>query len=132
MAGFVALLLLWEPPSSSAQEGKLQKVREEASRESPSSGGGDESKGCSCESDDGLGELFFYAAAYCVAAPYVLTAKLLGDDYNVHGYFLPYPYANGRPGSLQLHFTEEAEPYGPEAPVKWWLARFAVEESNDF
>jgi hypothetical protein len=67
-----------------------------------------------------------------VAAPYVLPAKLLGDDYSEQGYFLPFPYADGKPGSLQIHFPEKEEPYGQEDPVQWWLARLAVEESNDF
>jgi hypothetical protein len=127
----LALFLLCEPPSLLAQEGKLQKIRDEASRESPSSGG-DDSKGYSCDSDDTLTELCAYAAFYCVAVPYVLTAKFLGDDYSSKAYFLPYPYAGGKPGSMQLHFGEEEEPCGKEDPVKWWLARLAVEESSDF
>jgi len=135
LGGLLALLLLCEPPCLSAQEGKLQKVREEASRESPpseSSGESKPGKEYSCDSDDPIGQLCGMAVVCVVAAPYVIPAKLLGDDYSEQGYFLPYPYADGKPGSMQIHFSEKEKPFGQEDPVKCWLARLAVEESNDF
>jgi hypothetical protein len=134
MVGLLALLVLCDLPSLEAQEGKLQKVRDEASSPS-SSGSNDESRssggGGGCDSED-ASDLFNLAAVCCVVVPYWVPAKLLGDDFGTHGYFLPYPYANSRPGSMQFHLSQGDKPLAHEDHVQWWLARVAVEESNDF
>jgi hypothetical protein len=129
------LLCLCEPTLLHAQEGKLQRVREDASREStPStsnSGGSD--RGSSWDSsDDASGELFFYAAACCVAAPYVLPAMLVGDDYSERGYFPRYPYADGQPGSLQIRFLEDKPDRHEDNCPRWWMGRLALDGSSDF
>lgn len=126
-------LVLSRTPALLAQGGKLEKIREVASRERPpSSDSGDSkpdrSRDYSDESDDGLLELIGLA----VLSPFVVPAWCLGDTSLELGYFPRYPYADGQPGSLQIHFSEEEDPYNRGENPKYLLGRVALEGSTDF
>jgi hypothetical protein len=109
-----------------AQQGALQKIREEAKGSSDSkSSSDDDDSGSGCGGDDGCGELLMVA----LLAPFGLPHLALGDDFDSYGYFPPYPYAEGARGYMQIG------PDGSETQpdfTRVWSGRVAVEESNDF
>jgi hypothetical protein len=133
----LALFLLCSPPLLRAQEGKLDRVREEVNREEPPADRKEREDNCE---DDACGELlailFGPCILYTLASPFIVPHVLLNDDLHVYGYFPGFPYAGGRPG--YLHVGEPVEP--PAEPGTWlsggrlkpWALRLAVEESNDF
>ncbi|HZZ78091.1 MAG TPA: hypothetical protein VFE62_06215 [Gemmataceae bacterium] len=120
-----------------AQEGRLQRVRDEASSSGSSSNNGNNANSsndrCSssssdddCGSNNGLGVLLL---------PFYLPAGLLGDTYTRKMPFTPHPYADGYRG-YQILTPEWAKTYyefdTAEVTRKDWALRVSVENGNDF
>lgn len=140
-----SLLLLCCSSVLYAQEGRLDRVREEVSRpnDSPSKRDQDDND---CDEDNEWGEFLgellgpciFYGFAYAVASPFAIPYILLEDDWNTSGYFPGFPYAQGHKG--YMHLGEPAENAPPPEPTTWfqggrtrnWSLRLALEESSDF
>jgi hypothetical protein len=135
-------------PALQAQEGRLQKVREEVhgdddqdaprtrDKQKKSNSGRGDSGDDDCEGSL-LDQLFGGAAMVALAAPFVLPPALLGDDYEHRGYFLRHPYLHDLPGFMRMEgFLDEGQPQGapPLDPtgLKSWMGRLTVFESNDF
>ncbi len=127
LGGLFLLVILCQPGALFAQEGKLQKIRDEAKQ-----GEGDRKHQDSASDDDGdclLGDLF---------GALLGNIFLTDDDSGCHcdAYFLSYPYARGWPGYMWLRPTgEESEQPAAEPDlrhIRGWSGRVAAEESNDF
>jgi hypothetical protein len=129
--GFLALWLL-SVPAVRAQEGKLERIREETSEPSHAQPADRKSNGC--DDDNPLGFLYGEVMLAAFAAPFVLPHLALGDDLNDDGCFPRAPYADGQPGYMRLHFSESQDwAKAWEAGVlKGWAVRLALEDGNDF
>lgn len=135
LSGFLILLLFCWPTLLHAQEGRLERVREDVRSDSSGDNKKDQ-KGNGSGSDsidlgDDFGEVFGPMILYGLAAPFVGPAELLGDDYGSLGYFHLYPYRDHHDGLIWFgnkdHDEKEKTPL-----VKVWLGRLTIEESNDF
>lgn len=116
----------------SAQEsGTLQKVREEVSEE-PEPCPKRPRKTCDF-GDWGCNEL----ATLFITAPFTLPHCLLGDDFQVPGHFLAYPYVASQPGYMSVnqyvYAPADAKHEQAKPPrLRTWSSRLAIDESNDF
>jgi hypothetical protein len=132
-AGLLIFCIFCRPALLFAQDGKLQRIREDV-KGGDSTKSSDNSKGSGKNSDDDdcdsiLGQLFAG-----------LLAFLFDDDVHescsVDGYFPSYPYAKGQPGYMWLRRTisegEEPPPQPDFSRARGWSGRVAIEESNDF
>jgi hypothetical protein len=147
LAGCLILCVLCAPASLLAQEGALQRIREDASGTHKSKSSDDKDKH---DDDDGflgdfLSSLFSgdssdsdddgkSARAWLLIAlggPFALPHLALSDDFHTPGYFPPYPYAQGELGYMQIGASAARESDAPDF-TRAWSARLAVEESNDF
>jgi len=120
----VLVLLLFAFPCLHAQEGRLQRVREEVNRpdDKPSDTGKKED--CSSEDEDGSGELL----GWLFLAPFLLPHAALHDDFDQVRLFPWYPYAGGQNGSFPLDPQDEAGRKG----LRGWSVQVSVEDGNDF
>jgi hypothetical protein len=146
---FTSLLLLSALP---AQEGRLERVRREVNEQpsgppptaGPVSPADDDeashgSYGSWREEDgDPIGDFVLASGAYVfyatVAAPFVIPRWLL-DDHGQPLYFPRHPYDRGHPGYLAFDVDasqQAAERWDGHAPPRWWMARVAIEDGNDF
>jgi hypothetical protein len=125
LSGLLILFILSEPALLQAQEGKLQRIREdvkgrEDSRSNKKTSDDDDD---SCLLSDLFADLFallFSGESGCY------------DD----AYFPGYPYAKGQPGYMWIRRTASEGEEPPAQPdftrARGWSGRVAVEESNDF
>jgi hypothetical protein len=129
------MCIFCQPAILQAQDGALQKIRNEVksgTADSPSSDGkkssGDgDSDSCNC-----LGDLLGLA----LLAPFYVPHCLLEDEFDHDGYFPRYPYADGGPGYMRIRRVadedSDPEPQPDFQRMRGWSGRVAVEESNDF
>lgn len=131
--------LLAGTASSSAQEGRLQRVRDDVNAPSTSSSEGKEkgrssssSSSSSDEDGDNLGGAMFKLA---VLAPFYVPMAILGDEYEYRLVFTRYPYANNYHG-YQIMLPDWAKTFytldTADVPRKQWVMRLSVENGNDF
>ena len=122
-AGLLISCIFFCPPLLRAQEGKLQKIREDVR-------GDDSSNSSGKSSDDDWGSLLgqILADLFCFDDD--------ADGCHADGYFPSYPYARGQPGYMWMKRTtpdgEEPPPQPDFTKARGWSGRVAVEESNDF
>lgn len=109
----------------------MQKVREEIRPPAPEECPKPKKKSDDdCSSDDDtfvlpIGDLLLGVILFPCHA-----IKHASDDPHL---FLPFPYSQGEPGLMWPKPPDDAlEPEGPAPIVRGWLARFSVDESNDF
>jgi hypothetical protein len=109
----------------SAQEGRLQKVRDAVNRPSEDSPDSKDKSGSNSEEDDsGLGDLFSLA----VLAPFALPHLALHDDFSRDSYFPHFPYEHDQPGYLRFDFADPDE----HIRLRHWAGRVSLENGNDF
>jgi hypothetical protein len=131
--------LWWQTPALSAQEGRLQQVREEVRGDDEHADKKEKKEKKTRERDSDadddclFGELFWRG----LILPFVLPPALLGDDYHHDGYFLSHPYQHGLPGFMRIEgFLDEGLPPGSSPldrkGLRAWIGRLTLQESNDF
>jgi hypothetical protein len=133
----VALGLLFAG-SGDAQEGRLQRVRDDINAPGPTaSSGNDKGSSSSTSSNDSCddGGLSGAVAVLIVLAPFYVPMALLNDGYEYRLAFAPHPYANQFHG-YQIMAPEWANAYystnTDEVPRKSLAVRFSIEDGNDF
>lgn len=128
LACAVLLVPLLVPSPTTAQGGRLERVREEVRRE-PSPGENRDDRSCDDEdgSGDFLGEVLGPLCVYTITGPFVLPHRFLEDDFARTGLFRRYPWDDGRRGRLTIQGAPEPSPH-----LRPWSVRLAVDESNDF
>jgi hypothetical protein len=135
LGGLLILCILCQTARVAAQEGSLQKIRDDVKGDKQPAAdlaargrsGSDEG-----EHDECLGQL----AWAVVAAPFVVPYHLLQDNLSLDGRFPAYPYADGLPFYMwirrPLAKDEEKPPWEAEFDrARYWSGRLAIEESND-
>ena len=149
------LFALCASPLLRAEEGKLQRVREEvrqkpeekpSSREEKKDNDKDEDDSWLCQEDDGsdsscgtlIAGILGAGILFIAGSPFWVPHILLGDDFHVDGYFPPYPYVDHRPGYLWFDHRFEY-PRRHELPdredlanLRSWSGRVSLENGNDF
>jgi hypothetical protein len=108
-----------------AQEGRLDKVREEVNRPSEDSPPSkDKSRSDTEEDDSAEGDLVGLA----VLAPFALPHLALNDDFSRDSYFPYFPYQNDHPGYLRFDYADADE----HIRLRHWAGRVSLENGNDF
>jgi hypothetical protein len=142
LSSLLILLYCLQPAWLYAQDGKLQKVRDEVRKPDPPDTKGDNQKDStskdssnndSSTDDDGatleaIGGAVLGVCWLTYEALYGLPAQWIGDDHDKNAYFNTYPYADGRRGYMGYAWDAEELPEG----LRVWSGRVFVEESNDF
>jgi hypothetical protein len=133
----VLLALLVAATPAAAQEGRLERVREETGGHSDSSHGSGGGSGCDPGLDDALAGLIGPVFLYALAGPFVVPHAALGDNFDVDATFPSYPYPDGHPGYLWLGRVaggeaSDAGEYHEPAGQRGWSVRLALEDGNDF
>lgn len=117
--------------STSAQEGRLEAVRQDVrspATESPRSS----SSSASANSDEDLDGLLAYVGCYVVATPFAVPYYMLGDSYSNKGVFLAYPYAEKWRGIMQMEVGLTKDGVTPDTWSRLMSVRASVEEGNNF
>src|SRR5262249_32691099 len=106
-----------------ADDGLLQKVRDEVRRPSDPEDAGKKDKDDGWDPDE---EPWGDIMKALVLAPSLVPPAALHDDYEVSGLFPRYPYSAGRPGCLWLDRPagEDVPPNPAPRGVRGWSARF--------
>lgn len=138
LRGWCVLLVLSVGTSTAlAQDGRLERVREETAARGEGSHGSEKKSGCDPDEDGALAELVGPIVLYSLAGPFVLPHAALGDDFDVEAALPRYPYPDGHPGYLWLgRVAGGANPdsgeYHEPAGQRAWSVRFSLEDGNDF
>jgi hypothetical protein len=120
-----------------AQDGRLQRVRDDVNSSSSS---GQSSGSSSCNDDSILGNLFGCLlnglfSSEVLLAPFYIPAAMLDDDYHHNMPFTPYPYVGSYRGYQVLPIETAQELYDIETNDvlrKNWAGRVSIENGNDF
>jgi hypothetical protein len=138
-APLLALLaLLISVPATYAQDGLLQRVREQVRAPDDAPARPDSSGSGSCDDDflsPILGALFEPLCWEMLGAPFVLPARLLGDDWGHHFLFAPHPHSQGYSGYLMRSRFEASADHAAiseDMPQQFWAGRLSLENGNDF
>lgn len=132
---WLVLSVLFVEAAAAGEAGKLDLIREEVRGESedrkkppPKHEHGDSGDADSGVFGEFLGGLLWDVFLGVVSLPFWLPHEVLGDEPYNRGYFLPYPYADGKPGSMLI-------PTAPHVPVppaaRDRSLRVLVEDSYD-
>jgi hypothetical protein len=133
---WACVVLLGMTSLLSAQDGRLEQVRQQVSAPGSDSGSSKGSGGS--DSDDGCGGLIGPLFCYTVISPFVVPRLILDDEWERRAYFFRYPYQSGSNGFLSLdrpaaendarHTQTQVEP----DVLRGWSMRLELEDGNDF
>jgi hypothetical protein len=129
--------LLAGASAAPAQEGRLSRIRDAVfAADEPTAQHGSRN-GNACQDDawsELLSDVVGVVAAYIIAAPFVVPARILGDDWEHRLYLSRYPYPHDYPGYLLLSPTD-ASSFGETQSVGLrrgqWGGRLAIEGGSD-
>jgi hypothetical protein len=135
LGGLLILCIFCQPAMLAAQDGSLQKIREDVKGDNQP--GDPDNRSRSGSGGDDKDNIASQLAWVVLAAPFLVPYHLLDDNLNLDGRFPAYPYANDEPGYMLIRRPLEEDAKKPSWELdfdraRYWSGRLAIEESNDF